>query len=42
MANKLEKSSKKKMAVVKQDCDSFDIMPLDLAESEGKKSFAVY
>ena len=38
MANKLEKSSKKKMAVVKQDCDSFDIMPLDLAESEGKKA----
>ena len=38
MANKLEKSSKKKMAVVKQDCDSFDIMPLEVAESEGKKA----
>ena len=38
MANKLEKSSKQKMAVVKQDCDSFDIMPLEVAESEGKKA----
>ena len=38
MANKLEKNSKKKMAIVKQDCDSFDIMPMDVAESEGKKA----
>lgn len=38
MASKLEKSSKQKMAVVKQDCDSFDIMPLEVAESEGKKA----
>lgn len=38
MANKLEKNSKKKMAIVKQDCDSFDIMPMDVAESKGKKA----
>lgn len=38
MANKLEKNSKKKMAIVKQDCESFDIMPMDVAESEGKKA----
>lgn len=38
MANKLEKNSKKRMVIVKQDCDSFDIMPMDVAESEGKKA----
>ena len=38
MADKLEKNNKKKMAIVKQDCDSFDIMPMDVAESEGKKA----
>ena len=37
MAIKAEKATKKKMAVVKQDCDSFDIMPLDVANAEGKK-----
>ena len=38
MADKLGKNNKKKMAIVKQDCDSFDIMPMDVAESEGKKA----
>ena len=37
LAQKIEKTSKTKMAVVKQDCDSFDIMPLDTAKDEGKK-----
>ncbi len=37
LANKVEKSSKQKMAVVKQDCDSFDIMPLSCAADAGKK-----
>ncbi len=37
MAERVEKKSKQKMAVVKQDCDSFDIMPLSTAEQEGKR-----
>lgn len=37
LAAKIEKRTKQKMAVVKQDCDSFDIMPLDAANSEGKR-----
>lgn len=36
IAAKIEKDTKTKMAVVKQDCDSFDIMPLDTANAEGK------
>ena len=37
MAERVEKKNKQKMAVVKQDCDSFDIMPLSTAEKEGKR-----
>ncbi len=37
LAVKAGKASKQKMAVVKEDCDSFDIMPLATAEEEGKK-----
>ena len=37
LAAKAEKKSKQKMAVVKQDCDSFDIMPLETAKDEGKR-----
>ena len=37
MVERVEKKSKQKMAVVKQDCDSFDIMPLDAAQKEGKR-----
>lgn len=37
LAAKAEKSLKQKMAIVKQDCDSFDIMPLETAKEEGKK-----
>lgn len=36
LAERVEKKTKQKMAVVKQDCDSFDIVPLDVAKSEGK------
>ena len=32
---RLEKSTKRKMAIVKQDCDSFDIMPFENAKQEG-------
>lgn len=37
MAERVEKKSKQRMAVVKQDCDSFDIIPLATAEKEGKR-----
>lgn len=35
----LEKKTKQKMAIVKQDCDSFDVMPLDQANEQGKRVF---
>lgn len=38
MAERMEKKSRQRMAVVKQDCDSFDIMPLVTAEKEGKRA----
>lgn len=37
LAQKEEKRTKTKMAVVKEDCDSFDIVPLDVAKKEGKR-----
>lgn len=37
LAERVEKKTKQKMAVVKEDCESFDIVPLDIAKSEGKK-----
>lgn len=37
IAEKQEKQQKQKMAIVKEDCDSFDIMPLSEAEKQGKK-----
>ena len=37
LAERTEKRTKTKMAVVKQDCDSFDIVPLDVAKEEGKR-----
>lgn len=37
MAARFEKKTKQKMAVVKEDCDSFDIVPLDVANREGKR-----
>lgn len=37
MAERVEKKSKQRMAVVKQNCDSFDIIPLATAEKEGKR-----
>lgn len=35
----LESKKKQKMAIVKEDCDSFDIMPLAAAEQQGKKVY---
>ncbi|MCD8306334.1 MAG: phosphoadenosine phosphosulfate reductase family protein [Prevotella sp.] len=37
LAEKQEKKTKQKMAIVKEDCESFDIMPLNEAEKQGKK-----
>lgn len=37
LADKAEKKTKQKMAVVKQECDSFDVVPLNVAEAEGKR-----
>ena len=39
LAKRMEAKVKKKMAIVREDCDSFDIMPLDTAEEQGKKVF---
>lgn len=38
LAENLSKKTKKKYAVVKEDCDSFDVMPVDLIEKSGKTS----
>ena len=37
IAASIEKKQKRKMAIIKEDCDSFDVMPLDVAESQGKQ-----
>ncbi len=37
LAEKQEKKAKEKYAVIKEDCDSFDIMPLTEAEKHGKQ-----
>lgn len=37
LAERQQKKTRQKMAVVKEDCDSFDIMPLDEAEQKGRK-----
>ena len=39
LTERLEKKMKQKMAIVKQDCDSFDVMPLDQAKEQGKRVF---
>lgn len=37
LAANAEKRSKRRMAVVKEDCDSFDVMPLATARNEGRR-----
>jgi phosphoadenosine phosphosulfate reductase len=37
LADKQEKKTKQKYAIIKEDCDSFDIMPLSEAEVQGKQ-----
>ena len=36
LANKLEKKTKEEHVVIREDCDSFDVMPLSKAEELGK------
>ncbi len=37
LAERAEKRAGRKMAVVKEGCDSFDIVPLDVAKEEGRR-----
>lgn len=39
LAARVEKRSRQKMAIVREDCDSFEIMPLDTAREQGKRVF---
>lgn len=39
LAQRMEQKTKRKMAIVKEDCDSFEVMPLDVAENQGKRVF---
>ncbi len=39
LLEKAEKRYKRKMAIVKEDCDSFDIVPLETAKKGGKRIF---
>ena len=39
LVRRMEKKTRQKMAIVKEDCDSFEIMPLNTAVEQGKKVF---
>ena len=39
LTERLEKKSRQRMAIIKQDCDSFDVMPLETAQKQGKRVF---
>lgn len=39
LAQKMEQKTKQKMAIVREDCNSFDIMPLEAAQAVGKKVY---
>lgn len=39
LARRIEAKKKQKMAIVKEDCDSFEIMPLNAAEEQGRKIY---
>lgn len=39
LVSRVSKDQKKQMAIVKQDCDSFDIMPLEEAKNAGKRTY---
>ncbi|HBZ34376.1 MAG TPA: phosphoadenosine phosphosulfate reductase [Bacteroidales bacterium] len=40
LAERATKMQKRQMAIVKEDCDSFDIMPLEDAKNAGKRTYA--
>ncbi len=39
MRERIERKTKRKMAIVREDCDSFDIMPLETARAEGRRVY---
>jgi len=39
LLERAERKAKKKMAIVKEDCDSFDIVPLETARESGKRIY---
>ena len=39
LAQRMELKTKQKMAIVREDCNSFDIMPLEAAQAVGKKVY---
>lgn len=39
LAARAEKKTKTKMAIVREDCDSFDVMPLEEAKAQGKQVY---
>src|SRR5574344_353199 len=39
IAKQQEKRTKQRMAIVKEDCDSFDVMPLEKAQKQGKRNY---
>lgn len=39
LLERAEKRSKKKMAIIKEECDSFDIVPLNIAKNDGKRIY---
>ena len=39
LAAKQSKHTKRQMAIIKEDCDSFDIMPLEDAKTQGKRVY---
>lgn len=39
LAASQEKRTRQKMAIVKEDCDSFDVMPLETAKKQGKRVY---
>lgn len=39
LAKRIEAKRKQKMAIVREDCDSFEIMPFETAEEQGRKVY---
>ena len=39
LAARMEQKTKRKMAIVKEDCDSFEVMDYDIAQEQGKRIY---